>query len=321
MRARMNSRGIVSFPINDGRVEDHMSKKYLVISLALVLICLSGAGIAQGQPPGRGQGYGMMGGHGMYHGMGPGVMDGGWIDVPQKLPAPSNAEWIGNLKDVLIQEKEALAQYEADQEKFNAFMPYMMLIPQEENHVRWIEQLFKAYGLPAGEKKPSPVVDNKTLADAYAYSVKMENALLPRYEWLVKNAGDSDSAYVLNAILLQSRWHLVIFDHALRMGHGHGFNKGWGMWSGNMPGGLMSRSYDFGAGRSFGWQYPAKPIDTKEAEAMMKDYLQSSRNPNLKLGKIKDAGKRYEAEILSRNNDLVDRVFIDKRTGRIWSAY
>jgi hypothetical protein len=27
---------------------------------------------------------------------------------------------------------------------------------------------------------------------------------------------------------------------------------------------------------------------------MMKDYLKSSRNPNLKLGKIKDAGDSFE---------------------------
>jgi hypothetical protein len=47
---------------------------------------------------------------------------------------------------------------------------------------------------------------------------------LPRYEWLVKNAGDRDSAEALNTMLLQSRWHLVMFEHALRMGHGYGFS-------------------------------------------------------------------------------------------------
>ena len=79
----------------------------------------------------------------------------------------------------------------------------------------------------------------------------------------------------------------------------------------------------YGTGRGYGRQYPSrgKTIDAKEAEAMMKDYLKSSRNPNLKLGKIKDAGNVFEAEILTKKNDLVDRVFIDKRTGGIWSAY
>jgi hypothetical protein len=54
---------------------------------------------------------------------------------------------------------------------------------------------------------------------------------------------------------------------------------------------------------------------------MMTDYLKSSRNPNLKLGKIKDTGNAFEAEIRTRNNALVDRILIDKETGGIRSAY
>jgi hypothetical protein len=81
--------------------------------------------------------------------------------------------------------------------------------------------------------------------------------------------------------------------------------------------------YDYGMGRGYGRQSPStgKPIDAKEAEAIMKDYLKSTRNPNLKLGKIKDVGGVFEAEILTKNNDLVDRVHVDKETGYIRSAY
>ena len=157
----------------------------------------------------------------------------------------------------------------------------------------------------------------------------MENDLLPRYEWLVKNAEDRDSAQVLNAILIQSRWHLVMFDHALRMGHGYGYSRGWGMGSGMMGGGygmgpgMMSGYYGSDTGRGYGRHYKStgKAINAKEAEAMMKDYLKSSRNPNLKLGKIKDIGEAFEAEILTMKNDLVDKVHIDKATGYISSAY
>jgi hypothetical protein len=39
------------------------------------------------------------------------------------------------------------------------------------------------------------------------------------------------------------------------------------------------------------------------------------------LGKIKDAGNTFEAEILTKKNDLADKVFIDKRIGDIWSSY
>ncbi|PKN96803.1 MAG: hypothetical protein CVU43_18790, partial [Chloroflexi bacterium HGW-Chloroflexi-5] len=247
----------------------------------------------------------------------PGMMGDGWIDVPDKLPAPKSSEWVQKLREILTLEKESLAQYTADQEKFNTYMPYMMVIPQEENHVEWIGQLFKAYGLDADGKTP-PVVDNKTLTNAYELSVKMENDLLPRYEWLVKKAEDRDTAQVLNVILLQSRWHLVMFDHALRMGHGYGFSRGRGMGPG-----MMGGYYGSETGRGYGRHYQStgKAINAKEAETMMKDYLKSSRNPNLKLGKIKDTGNAFEAEILTKKNDIADKVHIDKATGYIKSAY
>lgn len=305
-----------------------MKKTIFIVSLVLAVAFVLGAATVQSQPGRRGYGHGMdQGMMGGGYGMGPGMMDGGWIDVPDKLPAPKSAEWAQKLREILTLEKESLAQYEADQEKFNVYMPYMMVIPQEENHVEWIGQLFKAYGLPADGKTP-PVVENKTLADAYELSVKMENDLLPRYEWLVKKSEDRDTAQVLNVILLQSRWHLVMFDHALRMGHGYGYSRGWGRGRGMMGGrgygmgpGMMG-GYD-GTGRGYGRQYPSrgKTIDAKEAAAMMNDYLESSRNPNLKLGKIKDIGNAFEAEILTKKNDLVDRVLIDKATGYIRSAY
>lgn len=63
------------------------------------------------------------------------------------------------------------------------------------------------------------------------------------------------------------------------------------------------------------------PLELKDARAMMDDYLKSTRNPNLKLGKIKDLGTAFEAEVLTKNNSLVDRVLIDKQTGRMNSAY
>jgi hypothetical protein len=296
-----------------------MKKTIFVISVALAVALVLGTGTVQGQMGRGGYGYGM--GPGMMGGYGGYGMMGGWIDVPAKLPAPKNTEWVQKLKEILALEKQSLAQYQTDQEKFNAYMPYMMVIPQEENHIEWIEQLFKAYGLSA-DVKAAPVVDNKSLTEAYQLSTKMESDLLPRYEWLVKKAEDRDTSQVLNTILIQSRYHLVMFEHALRMGHGYGYSRGSGMMGGyggyGMGPGMMG-GYGYGYGRQS--QQTGKPTDAKEAEAMMKDYLKSSRNPNLKLGKIKDVGEAFEAEILTKNNDLVDRVHIDKTTGNIRSAY
>jgi len=86
---------------------------------------------------------------------------------------------------------------------------------------------------------------------------------------------------------------------------------------------MMGGYYGSDTGRRYGRHYQSKgkAVNAKEAETMMKDYLKSSRNPNLKLGKIKDAGDSFEAEILTKKNDLVDRVHINKATGYIRSAY
>jgi hypothetical protein len=112
-----------------------------------------------------------------------------------------------------------------------------------------------------------------------------------------------------------------------RGGYGYGMGSGYGMGPGMMGGSSgYSRGpggYGYGMGRGYGGQSQStgKSIDAKEAETMMKDYLKSTRNPNLKLGKIKDAGGAFEAEILTSKNALVDRILIDKETGNIRSAY
>lgn len=122
---------------------------------------------------------------------------------------------------------------------------------------------------------------------------------------------------------------MVLFEHALRMGHGYGHSRG--------PGGRTGRDYSYGMGPGmmggygpgcgmgpgYGRQRPSdgKSVVQKEAKAMMNDYLKSSRNPNLKLGKIKNVGRAFEAEILTTKNDLVDKILIDKSTGYMRSAY
>ena len=287
-------------------------KKLLFVVAFLLAVALFISPYVGYSQPGRG-GYG--------YGMGPGMMGGwGWVDIPSKLPAPKSEEYVQKLREILTMEKQSLAQYEADQEKFNAYMPYMMVIPQEENHIEWIEMMFKAYERPSDGRVPA-VVSTGTLKDAYELAVKFETDLLPRYEWLVKNAGDRDSAQVLNAILFQSRWHMVMFEHAIRMGHGYGFSRGLGRGGWGMMGG-----YGRGPGMMWGgyghrYRSTEKPIDMKEAKAMVNDYLKFARNPNLKMGKIKDANRVFEAEIVTKNNSLVDRLLIDKETGFIRSAY
>jgi hypothetical protein len=80
-------------------------------------------------------------------------------------------------------------------------MPYMMVIPQEGDHVNLIERLFVAYGLKS-DGKTEPAVETKNLKEAFELRARMEQELISRYIWLVQNAEDRDSAQVLNNILL-----------------------------------------------------------------------------------------------------------------------
>ncbi len=156
------------------------------------------------------------------------------IEVPKKLPKPQNNEWVNKLRQILALEKLSQAQYETDREKYRVNMPYMMVIPQEENHINLISKLFAAYGLPSNVKVPK-VKESKTLTRAYEIARKLEEDLIPQYEWLIKNTGDNTTIQVLDAILLETRMHYTMFDHALRMG----WTEGRGMSYGRGRGGMM----------------------------------------------------------------------------------
>ncbi len=151
--------------------------------------------------------------------------------IPEKLPAPKNKEWVTKLQEILALEKQSKVQYEQDSGKYNARMPYMMVIPQEDNHIRWIGQLFSGYGLSPDGNVP-PAEGSQDLTQAYEIAMKLEEHLIPRYEWLIQNAEDKDSSQVLDAILLQTRMHYTMFNHALRMG---------GMMGGGMGRGMMGQ--------------------------------------------------------------------------------
>jgi len=70
-----------------------------------------------------------------------------------------------------------------------------------------------------------------------------------------------------------------------------------------------------------GWQQYQKPLEEKDATGIVENYLASTRNPNLKLGVVKDLGHAFEVEILTKENSLVDKVIVDKGTGWMRSIY
>lgn len=63
------------------------------------------------------------------------------------------------------------------------------------------------------------------------------------------------------------------------------------------------------------------PTTKERAEATVKQYLTNLRNPNLKLGTIKEEEAGFVVEILTKENSLVDKLLVDKRTGTFRSLY
>jgi hypothetical protein len=96
------------------------------------------------------------------------------------------------------------------------------------------------------------------------------------------------------------------------MGPGYGYGRGMGP-------GMMGPGYGYQYGPQY--QQPQKPLEEKDAKTILENYLSSTRNPNLKLGKIEDKGNAFEGEILTQKGSLVDKILVDKNTGWMHSVY
>lgn len=67
---------------------------------------------------------------------------------------------------------------------------------------------------------------------------------------------------------------------------------------------------------------PETLLNEKEAERITESYLNATGNPNLKLGEIEQKDGVFEAEIVTKEEgSLVDKVIINRRTGRLRSIY
>lgn len=64
-----------------------------------------------------------------------------------------------------------------------------------------------------------------------------------------------------------------------------------------------------------------EPLEKDDVKSMLENMLDYSRNPNLKAGRIEDKGVFYEAEITTKEGSLVDKLLVDKNTGRMRSVY
>ncbi|MEJ2725129.1 MAG: cytochrome c [Deltaproteobacteria bacterium] len=98
---------------------------------------------------------------------------------------------------------------------------------------------------------------------------------------------------------------------------------GYGMGPG-MGGGYGGYGMGPGYGGQYGpqqYQKPPKPLDEQQAKQEVENYLKSTRNPNLKVGKIEEKGNDYVVNIETKDGSLVDKILVNKDTGRMAPAY
>ena len=111
-------------------------------------------------------------------------------------------------------------------------------------------------------------------------------------------------------------------------GQGGGYGMGPGMMGGRGNGygmgpGMMGSGQGYGPSQQnpYAQQQNQKPIDKDQAKSMVENYLKSTGNPNLKLGDIKDDGQNFEADVVTKDNSLADKILVDKNTGWMRPAY
>lgn len=103
------------------------------------------------------------------------------------------------------------------------------------------------------------------------------------------------------------------------MGPGMMWNRGdWSGGPGWGQGGMMGSGPGYGH-RSY--NRSGQPITMDQAKVLVEHYLTTMGNPNLKSGKITDNDKYFEAEIVTKDGSLVDKLMVNKQTGWMKSVY
>jgi hypothetical protein len=96
-----------------------------------------------------------------------------------------------------------------------------------------------------------------------------------------------------------------------------GTNQGWYRLWGGMMGPEGRGMIGPGYGRGYSNKATTAPLTIEQAKEVFNRHLSYTRHSNLKLGKIVDKDTYYEADILTKQGSLVDKLKVDKRTGWI----
>ena len=190
------------------------------------------------------------------------------------------------------------------------------------------------------------------LGSVYAQSSNPGNNPPPQSGWYCPNCGSyQGGGYGMGPGMMGGRGYGYGMGPGMMGGQGYGYGMGPGMMGGQGygygmgPGMMGGRGYGYGmgpgmmGGQGYGYgmgpgqgygpnqqypyaqQQPQKPIDKDQAKSMVENYLKSTGNPNLKLGDIKDEGQNFEADVVTKDNSLADKILIDKNTGWMRPAY
>jgi len=119
--------------------------------------------------------------------------------------------------------------------------------------------------------------------------------------------------------------------YAQGFGYGRGYGPGYGMMGGGMMGGQWGGGPRGSAGPGAGyagdhpcWQAASatgQPLTKEQATALVQNRLTRSGNPNLKIGNVTEKDGLFEVEIVTKDNSLVEKVQINKQTGRTQRAF
>jgi len=102
----------------------------------------------------------------------------------------------------------------------------------------------------------------------------------------------------------------VMMGPRYHMGPGHGMGPG-----------MMGPGYGMGHGYGMRQALP-RDLTTEDVRHMLGHQLEWQGNPNLKLGKVEEKDEdTIVAEIVTNDGSLVDRLEVDRHTGRMRRSY
>jgi hypothetical protein len=83
------------------------------------------------------------------------------------------------------------------------------------------------------------------------------------------------------------------------------------------PSSFAQERSPYGSGKSgYGEKRPVK--NAEEARKVLAEYFEEKK---VKLGEVKEKDYFFEAEVFDGDGRLIDKVIVDKRTGRVRSIY